>query len=111
MNKSTMNQLSALLGAQRQVSYAQHARAPDTPKINGQNWELPGEIQHTSAGPACFALLHPVNKRLIRLGTSPEKAISRAAQIVTKHGKRVPVFQLVPFGTSVPGAVFRKDGT
>lgn len=108
MDKITLNQLTAL---QSPFRSSRHARAPDTPKINGQNWELPGEIQHTSAGPACFALIHPVNKRLIRLGTSPEKAISRAAQIVTKHGKRVPVFQLVPFGTSVPGAVFRKDGT
>lgn len=108
MDKNTLNQLTALQSPFRR---SRHARAPDTPKINGQNWELPGEIQHTSAGLACFALIHPVNKRLIRLGTSPEKAISRAAQIVTKHGKRVPVFQLVPFGTSVPGAVFRKDGT
>lgn len=107
MDKSTMNQLTALQSPFRGSKYA---RSPDTPKINGQNWELPGEIQHTRAGPACFALIHPVNKRLIRLGTSPEKAIARAAQIVTKHGKRVPVFQLVPFGTSVPGAVFRKDG-
>lgn len=103
MDKPTMNQLLAIQG-----SFARHALGQDLQKMNGQNPELHGKDTPAPAGTSCFAMIHPVNKRLVRLGPLPEKAIARAAQIVTKHGKRVQVFRLVPFGASVPGAVFRE---